>query len=304
MHAFIIHRLAQGALVLLMALTAAFLLMYVIGDPVIAIVGAEADRATIENVRQLYGLDRPLYVQYFSFLTNALQGDFGMSARYRTEVFPLMLQRLVVSIEIALPALVLAICLSILLGVVSAAYRNKLPDYLARIVALVGQAAPIFWVAIMLIVIFSLALNWLPASGRGTWQHMVLPTITLALWPTAYLTRIMRGSILDVLGSDFIRTARGKGLAPMAVLFRHALRNALIPFTTVSAMQFATLLAGSMIVETIFNYPGLGLLMINAIRQLDISLVAGSIALTASIAVVMNLVADILYAVIDPRVSR
>lgn len=304
MHVFIVHRLGQGAIVILMALTAAFLLIYVIGDPVIALIGAEADKAAVERIRALYGLDRPLYVQYFAFLGSALQGDFGVSTSYRTEVFPLMMERLLVSAEIALPALVLAIALSIVLGIISAANRNRWPDYLARIVALLGQAAPIFWVGIMLIVVFGLVLDWLPASGRGTWQHTVLPIITLTLWPTAYLTRIMRGSILDVLGSDFIRTARGKGLGPTSVLFGHALRNALIPFTTVLAIQFATLLAGSMIVETVFNYPGLGLLMINAIRQLDFALVAGSIALTATIAVVMNLFADILYAVIDPRVSH
>jgi len=302
--AFLFQRLLQGLFVLFMALTAAFLLMFVVGDPIVALIGAEADTASINAMRTLYGLDRPLYVQYFAFIGNAVQGDFGVSSRYRTEVFPLMMERLAVSVEIALPALVLAVCVSMILGIVSAANRNRWPDYLARLIALGGQAAPIFWVGIMLIVLFSINLNWLPASGRGSWQNMVMPIVTLALWPTAYLTRIMRGSILDVLGSDYIRTARGKGLAPIPVIFRHALRNALIPYTTVGAMQFATLLSGSMIVETIFNYPGLGLLMINAIRQLDVSLVAGSIALTAVIAVMMNLTADILYAVIDPRVRN
>lgn len=304
MQAFLFQRIIQGLFVLFMALTVAFLLMYVIGDPVVALIGAEADKASIERMRQLYGLDQPLYVQYLGFIGNALQGDFGVSSRYRTDVFPLMMERLLISVEIALPALILAIVASMLLGIISAANRNKWPDYLARLVALGGQAAPIFWVGIMLIVIFSINLNWLPASGRGSWEQTILPIVTLALWPTAYLTRIMRGSILDVLGSDFIRTARGKGLSSVNVVFRHALRNALIPYTTVGAMQFATLLSGSMIVETIFNYPGMGLLMINAIRQLDISLVAGSIALTAVLAVFMNLLADILYAVIDPRVRH
>lgn len=300
----IIRRLLQGLLVLWMALSAAFLLMFVIGDPVVSIVGAEADRETIESMRKLYGFDRPLYVQYVSFLGNAVQGDFGISTRYRQPVFPLMMERLGTSAELAFPALVLATLASIVLGIISAAQRNHMPDYIARFVAMFGQAAPIFWVGIMLIVIFSLSLGWFPASGRGTWQHMVLPVITLALWPMAYLTRIMRGSILDTLGADFIRTARGKGVSPIVVLFRHALRNALIPFVTVGAMQFATLMSGSMIVETIFNWPGLGQLMINAIQQLDIPLVAGSIALTATLVIIANLVADLLYAVIDPRVSR
>jgi peptide/nickel transport system permease protein len=304
MQGLIVRRLLQGLLVLFMALTVAFLLMFVLGDPVISIVGPEADRETIETMRRLYGLDRPLHIQYTNFIINAAQGDFGISTRYRQPVFPLMMERLGNSVELALPALLLAILISTLLGIVSAAQRNRFPDYLARFFALFGQAAPIFWVGIMLIVIFSLYLGWLPASGRGTWQHMILPVITLTLWPLAYLTRIMRGSILDVLGSDFIRTARGKGLPPMSVLFRHALRNALIPFVTVGAMQFATLMSGSMIVETIFNWPGLGRLMLNAIRQLDIPLVAGSIALTATLAILMNLLADLLYAVIDPRVRR
>jgi len=304
MYVYIVHRLLQGALLLLLALTVAFFIMYIIGDPVIAIVGAEADRDTIEQMRRVYGLDRPLYIQYATFVANAVQGDFGISTRYREPVVPLMIDRLWASIELAIPALLLAIAASIALGIISASQRNRLPDYGARLLALVGQAAPIFWVAIMLIVIFALTLGWFPASGRAGWDSMVLPVITLALWPMAYLTRIMRGSILDVLGSDFIRTARGKGLAPIAVLFRHALRNALIPFVTVGAMQFANLMSGSMIVETIFNWPGFGRLMINAIRQLDIPLVAGSIAMTAALAVLMNLIADLLYAVIDPRVRR
>lgn len=304
MTAFIVRRLLQGLLVMFMAVTAAFLLTFVLGDPVISIIGPEADAETIEKMRAQLGLDRPLYVQYGSYLVRAATGDFGISNRYRRPVGPLMLERLGNSVQLAIPALALATTLAVVLGIVSASQRNRWADYVARAFALFGQAAPIFWVAIMMIVVFSLVLGWVPASGTGTWRHMVLPVVTLSLWPTAYLTRIMRSSILDVLSLDYVRTARGKGLGPRSVLFRHALRNALIPFVTVGAMQFATVMSGSMIVETIYNWPGFGQLMLNAVRQLDIPLVSGTIALTAVLAVVMNLLADILYGVIDPRVSR
>lgn len=304
MTGFIVRRLFQGLFVMFMAMTVAFLLTFVLGDPVISIIGPEADAATIERMRVQLGLDRPLYVQYGSYLLRASTGDFGISNRYRRPVGPLMIDRLWNSVQLAVPALLLASVLSIVLGIISASQRNRWGDYAARAFALFGQAAPIFWVAIMLIVVFSLVLGWLPASGRGDWRNMVLPVFTLSLWPTAYLTRIMRSSILDVMSLDYIRTARGKGISPLRVLFRHALRNALIPFVTVGAMQFATVMSGSMIVETIFNWPGFGQLMLNAVRQLDIPLVSGTIALTAVLAVVMNLAADILYGIIDPRVSR
>lgn len=304
MTGFILRRLFQGVLVMFMAVTVAFLLTFVLGDPVISIVGPEADAATIERMRVQWGLDRPLHVQYGNYLMRAATGDFGISTRYRRPVGPLMWERLGNSVQLAIPALALSTILAITLGIVSASQRNRVADYLARGFALFGQAAPVFWVAIMLMVVFSLVLGWLPASGRGEWRHMVLPVVTLSLWPTAYLTRIMRSSILDVLSLDYIRTARGKGLSPVRVLARHALRNALIPFVTVGAMQFATVMSGSMIVETIFNWPGFGQLMLNAVRQLDIPLVSGTIALTAVLAIVMNLLADITYGIIDPRVSR
>ncbi len=304
MTGFVLRRLFQGVVVMFMAVTVAFLLTFVLGDPVISIVGAEADTATIERMRVQWGLDRPLHVQYGNYLMRAATGDFGMSTRYRRPVGPLMWERLGNSVQLAVPALALSSVLAITLGIVSASQRNRTADYLARGFALFGQAAPVFWVAIMLMVVFSLVLGWLPASGRGEWRHMVLPVVTLSLWPTAYLTRIMRSSILDVLSLDYVRTARGKGLGPVRVLVRHALRNALIPFVTVGAMQFATVMSGSMIVETIFNWPGFGQLMLNAVRQLDIPLVSGTIALTAVLAIVMNLLADITYGIIDPRVSR
>ena len=304
MFEFIVRRVAQGLLVMLVALSVAFALMYGIGDPVISIIGPDADPATIEQMRRVLGLDRPIAVQYVDFLVRAVQGDFGVSTRYRQPVFPLMMSRLRASAELAIPAFFLAGVASLGLGVVSALRRNQFIDYAARALALFGQSAPAFWVAIMLIVYFSLHLGWLPASGRGTVAHAIMPIFVISLWPLAYLTRIVRSSMLDVLSEDYVRTARGKGLPERRVLFGHALRNALLPFITVLSMQFASFVAGSMMVETVFAYPGLGRLMLNAIRQLDIPLVAGSIALTAGLAVLMNLIADILYAVADPRVRK
>lgn len=308
---FLLRRAGQGLIVIFAALTLAFILMFVIGDPVTMITGAEASREMVERYREQLGFNRPILVQYADFMFGAVQGDFGVSYRHQQPVLPLLWERFGRSVEIALPALILSIMVSIPAGILSATRRNSLIDYAARITALVGQAAPNFWVGIMLIVLFSNMLGILPASGReidGTLgqriSHMILPIFTLALLPMAYLTRMMRSTMLEVINEDYIRTARAKGAPVARVVYVHALRNALIPYVTVTALQIGNLIAGSMVVESVFAWPGMGRLLMDSIRTLDIPVVAAGLSFVAFLYVVLNLIADACYALLDPRVAR
>ncbi len=308
---FILQRMGQGLIVILAALTLAFILMFVIGDPVTMITGAEASRDQAERLREQLGFNRPLVVQYFEFMLGAVQGDFGVSYRHQQPVLPLLWERLSRSAEIAVPALLLALLVSIPAGIVSALRRNSAIDYTARVTALVGQAAPNFWVAIMMIVLFANILGWLPSSGRetdgGLWKqisHMILPIIALALLPMAYLTRMMRSTMLEVINEDYIRTARAKGAPVPRVVYIHALRNAMIPYVTITALQIGNLIAGSMVVESVFAWPGMGRLLMDSIRTLDIPVVAAGLSFVAALFVVLNLIADICYVLLDPRVGK
>lgn len=308
---FILQRMGQGLIVIFAALTLAFILMFVIGDPVTMITGAEASREQAERLREQLGFNRPLIVQYFEFMLGAVQGDFGVSYRHQQPVLPLLWERLGRSAEIAVPALFLALLVSIPAGIVSALRRNSAVDYAARVTALIGQAAPNFWVAIMMIVLFANVLGWLPSSGReidgGLWKqisHMVLPVVTLALLPMAYLTRMMRSTMLEVINEDYIRTARAKGAPMPRVVYIHALRNALIPYVTITALQIGNLIAGSMVVESVFAWPGMGRLLMDSIRTLDIPVVAAGLSFVAALFVVLNLIADVCYVLLDPRVGK
>ncbi|MFN3973293.1 MAG: ABC transporter permease [Gemmobacter sp.] len=308
---FLLQRAGQGLIVIFAALTLAFILMFVIGDPVTMITGAEASVEQAEQLREQLGFNRPLILQYVEFMTSAVQGDFGVSYRHQQEVLPLLWERLGRSAEIAIPALLLAIAISIPAGIISALRRNSAADYAARVTALVGQAAPNFWVGIMLIVLFSNVLGWLPSSGREIdgglvkrISHMVLPVVTLMLLPMAYLTRMMRSTMLEVINEDYIRTARAKGAPVSRVVYVHALRNALIPYVTITALQIGNLIAGSMVVESVFAWPGMGRLLMDSIRQLDIPVVAAGLSFVAALYVVLNLIADVFYVLLDPRVGK
>ncbi|MFN4172357.1 MAG: ABC transporter permease [Pseudorhodobacter sp.] len=310
--AYILQRLLYGLVVIFCALTLAFLLAYVIGDPVLMYVGADAPAEVVDEYRRQLGFDRPVYVQYFEFMGGVLQGDLGQSYRQRAPVMPILLERLGYSAELAIPAILLAVLVSVPVGVLSAVRRNSLSDYVARTGALVGQAAPSFWIGLMAIFFFSSHLGWLPSSGRAPpgsdiltrISHMVMPVVVLALMPLAYLTRIMRSSVLEVISEDYIRTARAKGLSERRVIVVHAVRNALIPYVTLLALQFGWILAGSMVIESVFAWPGMGRLLMDSIRLLDIPVIAAGLSTVAVIFVLLNLIADILYTVLDPRVAH
>ena len=308
---YILNRIGQGLIVIWAALTLAFFLMFVIGDPILMRVGEDASAELIEHYRELMGLDRPLIIQNGEFILGAAQGDFGNSYRHGSPVTPILFERLWRSADLAVPAILIALMISIPVGVLSAIKRNTATDYFARVFALVGQAAPQFWVGIMGIVIFAAWLDWLPSSGRVTDQgfgtyvaHAIMPVIVLALTPMAYLTRMMRSTTLEVINDDYVRTARAKGLRESLVIYFHAVRNAMIPYVTVSALQIGNVIAGSMVVESVFARPGLGRLLMDSIRMLDIPVVAAGLAAVAVIYVVLNLIADLSYALLDPRVRH
>lgn len=305
---FLIRRIFQGLIILLAAATISFLLMFVVGDPVLMRMGEDASAEAIERMRVQMGFDRPLIFQYFEYMIGVVQGDFGISYRQRVPVLDLLLERLGNSIILAVPALILAIIVSIPVGVISAMYRNSAVDNIARGFAMIGQAAPNFWVGIMLILIFSVTLGWLPPSGRGgdgileSLRYMIMPVFTLSLLTMAYLTRMMRGAILELQGQDFVRTARAKGLSKFNVMTRHVVRNAMLPYVTVGGLQLGSLISGSMVVESVFSWPGFGRLLLDSIHLMDIPVVAGALTLVAVMYVVLSLIVDIIYALLDPRV--
>lgn len=305
---FLFRRLYQGLIVLLAAATIAFLLMFVVGDPVLMRMGEDASAEAIERMRVQMGFDRPLIFQYFDYMIGVVQGDLGISYRQRVPVLDLLLERLVNSIILAVPALLLAIAVSIPVGILSAMYRNTLVDYAARTFAMVGQAAPNFWVGIMLILTLSLTLGWLPPSGMGEGsigehlRYMIMPVFTLSLLTMAYLTRMMRGAILELQGQDFVRTARAKGISKFRVMTHHVLRNAMLPYVTVGGLQLGSLISGSMVVESVFSWPGFGRLLLDSIHLMDIPVVAGALTMVAVMYVVLALAVDVIYALLDPRV--
>ena len=281
-----------------------FVLLRATGDPVLLMLPEDATREQIEHLRRHLGLDRPLHEQYLIFMGQLLQGDFGESTRYGNQpVLPIVLERLPATIQLAAAALLVALLISFPAGVVAAIYRNRWPDYGATGFAVLGEAMPNFWLGIMLILIFAVGLGWFPVSGRGGIVNLVLPAVTLGTALAALLTRLMRSSLLEVLNQDYVRTARAKGLRSRVVLFKHAVRNALLSYITVLGLSVASLLAGAVVTEQVFAWPGIGLLAIQAINHRDMAIVQAVVIVAALIVMSANLLVDVLYAVIDPRIQ-
>ncbi len=256
----------------------------------------------VDAFRHTMGFDRPVPIQYLDWLSKAFKGDLGKSIYYSKPNTEIISQRFPATVEIAIFALVLSLLIAIPLGIVAATHRNSFWDRISMVIALIGQSLPTFWVGLMSILVFSVWLKWLPVSGRGTFRQLILPSVTLSLYPLARNTRMIRSTLLEVLGEDFIRTARAKGLKPGAVLLRHALRNALIPVITLIAIDFGSLLGGAMVVETIFAWPGMGTLTVNSIFAKDLPLVQACVVFLAVIFVAINFIVDFVYVVLDPRV--
>jgi ABC-type dipeptide/oligopeptide/nickel transport system permease component len=279
-----------------------FFILFLTGDPAAVLLPPEASAEDIRLFRERMGFDDPFFVQYGRFLAGALRGSFGESIRHGEPAFDLVVERMPATFELAGAALLIALCLAIPAGIVSAVRRNSVLDYVATVVALLGQSMPTFWLGIMLILFFSVQLQWLPSSGRGELRHLILPAITLGLFTTARITRLTRSGMLEVLNQDYIRTARAKGVRERAVVARHALRNALIPIVTIVGLQIGHLVGGAVITEYIFGIPGVGRLVVDAIFARDYPLTQGVVMFTACGFLAVNLAVDVLYAYLNPRI--
>ena len=279
-----------------------FALVHLSGDPVLLMVSPDAPADVVTATRQALGFDRPLYEQLARYLSHAAQGDLGISLRMNRPVTTLILERLPATMELTLAALVIAVLVAIPAGIVSAVTRGSIVDRLAMTGAVAGQAVPIFWLALLLIALFGVRLRWLPVYGSGSLAHLVLPAVSLSTIIMGRLARLVRSSMLEVLGQDYVRTARAKGLGESRVLAVHALKNAAIPIVTLLGLQFAQLLGGAVVTETIFAWPGIGRLVVEAIFNRDFPVVQGVVLVVSLIFVAVNVLVDLSYAVLDPRI--
>jgi peptide/nickel transport system permease protein len=302
MKVYLFRRFLQSLLVLLGVSFVVFGILFLTGDPALILLPPDASIGDIAKFREQMGFNDPFLVQYGRFLAGALRGDFGQSVRHGEPAFDLVMERMPATFELSGAALALALCLSIPAGIISAVRRNSVLDYISTVVALLGQSMPTFWLGIMLILLFSVQFNILPSSGRGGWQHIVLPAVTLGLFTTARITRLTRSGMLEVLNQDYIRTARAKGVANPPVVWKHALKNAAIPIVTIVGIELGTLLGGSVITETIFAWPGVGRLSVQAIYNRDYPVVQAAVFTLAATFVLVNLVVDVLYTYLDPRI--
>jgi peptide/nickel transport system permease protein len=302
---YVIRRMLQSLIVVFGVSVVAFGMLFMTGDPTEVILGEAADHMSvtqIEEFRAKMGFDRPWYIQYASFVGKALQGDFGYSFVRHQPAYEVITDKLPATIQLASCAFALSLLISIPLGVLSAIRPHKPLDHIATVLALIGQSVPSFWLGILLILLFGVHLKWLPISGSGTWQHFVMPAITLAAFPIARNMRLTRSSMLDFMQRDFVRTARAKGISEARVVYAHVLRNSLLPIVTSIGLELGFLLGGSVITETIFGWPGVGREIVSAIGSKDFYVVQAGVIMLALIFAAVNLLVDLAYSWIDPRI--
>jgi peptide/nickel transport system permease protein len=299
---FLASRFARALVALWLVSTVVFVVMRLSGDPVPLLLPPDAPQSEIFRVRAELGLDRPVIVQYGVFIGNVLRGDFGRSIRYRGPAMDVVVERLPATLELGLTAFFISVIVALPVGLLSALRRNSFADHAAMAVALVGQSAPTFFIGILFIMVLSLWAGWFPTSGRGDWRHLVLPAATLALFAMASMARLTRSAVLEVLRADYVRTARAKGLAEIAVVAKHTLKNAAIPILTITGLQFGSLLGGAVVTETVFAWPGIGRLAIQSISNRDYPVVQAVVFLSAIMFIVLNLAIDVLYGLLDPRI--
>ena len=301
---YVFRKVFHTAFVAFGVVTLVFAALRLSGDPAATMLPGDASVEELVALRRQLGLDRPLWLQYVQFLAGALSGDFGTSFRHQQPALPLVLERLPATLELAGAALLLAVALALPLGVLAAVYRGRIVDVVAMAFAVVGQATPYFWMGIMLILIVSVELAWLPTSGRGGLERLILPAITLGTHFAASLARLTRSTMLEVLGQQFVTPARAKGLSEWSVVLGHTLKNAAVPVITLIGLQFGTLLGGAVVTETIFAWPGVGRLAVQSVFVRDYPVVQAGVFVLALTFVAINLVVDLLYGVLDPRIRR
>ncbi len=317
MLAYILQRLIQALVVMVTVAFVAFLLFQYVGDPVVFLLGQDATQEEVERMRADLGLDQPFFVQFGHFLYNAVQGEFGLSLRQGSKVSGLIAERFPATLELALVAATLALAIGIPMGVYAALRRGTFLSQLFMTISLLGVSLPTFLIGILLILVFAVTLGWFPSFGRGEvvqlgwwstslltpkgWHHIVLPAVTLAIFQLTLIMRLVRAEMLEVLRTDYIKFARARGLSNRAIHFGHALKNTLVPVMTITGLQLGGLIAFAIITETVFQWPGMGLLFIQAVTFADIPVMAAYLCLIALIFVVINLVVDLLYFAVDPR---
>jgi ABC-type dipeptide/oligopeptide/nickel transport system permease component len=299
---YLFSNLAQAVVVLFGVVVLTFFAVRLTGDPARVMLAREASPQQVAEFRHKMGFDRPLIVQFVEYAGRALVGDFGNSLNYRLPALALILERLPATVQLATVALVMAVVVAIPLGLAGGSRPGSVLDLIGRGVGLLGQVIPSFWLALVMIIIFAVNLRWLPTSGRDTPLSVVMPAFTLSLPTMGRLARLTRSSVLEIMGEDYIRTANSKGLSPRVIYFRHALRNAAIPLVSVIGVQFGYMLGGSVIIESVFAWPGLGRLAIESIAIRDFPLVQGIAVLTSVIVIGLNFFTDLAYALIDPRI--
>ncbi|CAN7406839.1 MAG: ABC transporter permease [Variovorax paradoxus] len=317
MFAFILRRLLQAVVVMVAVAFIAFLLFQYVGDPVVFLLGQDATPDQIRELREALGLDRPFIVQFWHFLYNAAQGEFGLSLRQGAKVSRLIAERFPATLELALVAALIALLVGVPAGVYAALRRGSFMSQVLMTLSLLGVSLPTFLIGILLILVFAVWLGWFPSFGRGEtvqlgwwstglltpkgWHHIMLPAITLAIFQLTLILRLVRAEMLEVLRTDYIKFARARGLSDRAIHFGHALKNTLVPVITITGLQLGTLIAFSIITETVFQWPGMGLLFIQAVTFADIPVMAAYLCLIALIFVTINLIVDLLYFAVDPR---
>jgi ABC-type dipeptide/oligopeptide/nickel transport system permease component len=302
MKRYILRQLVQLAVVIVGISILSFGILYVLGDPVLLLLPQNAGQEEYERYHRLLGLDKPLYVQYWKFASKAVQGDFGKSWYADTPAFWLVLERMPPTLYLTTAGLVTALLIALPLGILAALKRHSFLDNLCTMIAVAGQAVPIFWLGIMLIIIFAVRLKALPASGYGTWQHFLMPAFCLGAFLAPITMRLVRSGVVEVMNMEFIKTARAKGVGERTVVIKHAFRNACIPVITVLGLQFGQLLGGAIVTETVFAWPGVATLAVDSIRNQDFPVVQCSVVLLALLIVSINFVVDMIVAFIDPRI--
>ena len=299
---FLLSRAGQGVIVMLGVSAIVFFALFLTGDPAALMMSPDASMEEIAAFRHAMGFDDPIWLQYLRFLGHALQGDLGTSLRYRRPALDLLVERLPATALLAFVALLWSSLLGFLLGTIAAVRKNSAIDFSIRVISLLGQAVPVFWLALLLIILFSLNLRLLPSSGTGSWKHLIMPSVALGAYYLSAITRLVRASLIEVLGENYIRTARAKGMTPWRIVVHHAMRNAMIPVITVQGMYLASLLGGALVTEIIFAWPGIGRLAVEAIQNRDFPVVQAVVLFAAAVFVVTNFLVDLAYTWLNPRI--
>lgn len=301
---YLLTKLIEAFIAIWGVVTIVFFVSRILGDPAVLLVPVGAGQQEIDNLRAALGLDRPLLEQYFHSLLSMLKGDFGISFQHTRPALDVVLERMPATASLAGLALLFGTLIGAAAGAIAALMRGTVAEFIVMVAALLGQATPTFWLGIMLILLFSVELGLLPTGGAGTWLHYILPGLTLSVFVSASIARLLRSSLLDIMREDYVRTARAKGLMPRTVFFWHIARNALIPVVTMIGIIAGELLGGSVVIETVFAWPGVGRVIVQGIQAQDFPVIQAGVTLVAAIFVFVNLLVDLLYGVLDPRIRR